>query len=80
MPYCRSLGSGLWEVRSDMTNRKIGRVVFCVIQGLMCLAPQFNQEDPEDATEGHSAGFETNKGSGVKNGAKEEERETWNVS
>ena len=30
MPYCRSLGNGLWEVRSDLTDGKIGRVIFCV--------------------------------------------------
>jgi phage-related protein len=29
MPYCRSLGSGLWEVRSDLTDGRIGRVIFC---------------------------------------------------
>ena len=26
LPYCRSLGSGLWEVRSDLTDGKIGRI------------------------------------------------------
>ena len=30
MPYCRSLGNGLWEVRSDLTDGRIGRVIFCV--------------------------------------------------
>src|SRR5712672_2728334 len=33
MPYCRSLGNGLWEVRSDLTDGKIGRVIFCVTRG-----------------------------------------------
>ncbi len=37
MPYCRSLGSGLWEVRSDLTDGKIGRVIFCVTRGRMVL-------------------------------------------
>lgn len=37
MPYCRSLGSGLWEVRSDLTDGKIGRVIFCVARGCMVL-------------------------------------------
>ena len=27
VPYCRSLGNGLWEVRSDLTDGKIGRVI-----------------------------------------------------
>ena len=30
LPYCRSLGSGLWEVRGDLTDGKIARVIFRV--------------------------------------------------
>jgi phage-related protein len=30
MPLCRSLGSGLWEVRSTLPSRRIARVLFCV--------------------------------------------------
>ena len=41
MPYCRSLGKGLWEVRSDLTDGKIGRVIFCVILGRMVLLHGF---------------------------------------
>src|SRR5258708_839044 len=41
MPYCRSLGKGLWEVRSDLTDGKIGRVIFCVLQGRMVLLHGF---------------------------------------
>jgi len=41
MPYCRSLGSGLWEVRSDLTDGKIARVIFCVIGGRMVLLHGF---------------------------------------
>ena len=37
MPYCRSLGNGLWEVRSDLTDGKIGRVIFCVSRERMVL-------------------------------------------
>jgi phage-related protein len=29
MPLCRSLGEGLWEVRSALTGGKIARVLFC---------------------------------------------------
>lgn len=29
MPLCRSLGGGLWELRSALPSQKIGRVVFC---------------------------------------------------
>ena len=37
MPYCRSLGDGLWEVRSDLTDGRIGRVIFCVARERMVL-------------------------------------------
>ena len=29
LPVCRSLGNGLWEVRSSLRNR-IARVLFCI--------------------------------------------------
>jgi phage-related protein len=32
MPLCRSLGKGLWEVRSVLDER-IARVIFCFIGG-----------------------------------------------
>jgi phage-related protein len=32
MPLCRSLGGGLWEVRSNLPGR-IGRVLFCIKGG-----------------------------------------------
>ena len=41
MPYCRSFGNGMWEVRSDLTDGKIGRVIFCVAQGRMVLLHGF---------------------------------------
>jgi phage-related protein len=30
MPVCRSLGGGLWEVRSALEHGRIARVVFCI--------------------------------------------------
>ena len=30
MPLCRSLGEGLWEVRSDLPSNRIARVIFSV--------------------------------------------------
>ena len=33
MPLCRSLGDGLWEVRSDLSGNRIARVLFSVRQG-----------------------------------------------
>lgn len=41
MPYCRSLGDGLWEVRSNLADGKIGRVIFCLAQERMVLLHGF---------------------------------------
>jgi phage-related protein len=41
MPLCRSLSSGLWEVRSNLHNGRIARVIFCVSQGHMVLLHAF---------------------------------------
>ena len=41
MPYCRPLGLGLWEVRSDLTDGRSGRVIFCIIEGEMVLLHGF---------------------------------------
>ena len=41
MPLCRSLGDGLWEVRSDLSQGRIARVIFCIAQGQMVLLHGF---------------------------------------
>jgi phage-related protein len=41
MPTCRPLGDGLWEVRSNLTARRIGRVIFCIAHGHMVLLHAF---------------------------------------
>jgi phage-related protein len=41
LPYCRSLGEGMWEVRSDLTDGKIARVLFCMARGRMLLLHGF---------------------------------------
>jgi phage-related protein len=41
MPLCRSLGEGLWEVRSSLPSGRIARVIFCVAQGRMVLLHAF---------------------------------------
>lgn len=41
LPLCRSLGGGLWEVRSDLTDGKIARVIFCAHQGHAVLLHAF---------------------------------------
>lgn len=41
MPLCRSLGAGLWEVRSSLPSRRIARVLFCVAAEEMILLHAF---------------------------------------
>jgi phage-related protein len=41
MPLCRSLGEGLWEVRSDLSSGTIGRVIFFLGSGQMVLLHGF---------------------------------------
>jgi phage-related protein len=41
MPLVRSLGNRLWEVRSDITNGRIARIIFCVVDGQMVLLHGF---------------------------------------
>ena len=33
MPLCRSLGGGLWEVRSTVPSQRIARLIFCAAEG-----------------------------------------------
>jgi phage-related protein len=40
-PHCAPLGHGLWEVRSDLANNRIARVVFCMGEGYMILLHGF---------------------------------------
>jgi len=30
MPLCRPLGSGLWEIRTDLPTKRTGRVLLCL--------------------------------------------------
>ena len=41
MPLCRSLGGGLWEVRSALGRNRIARVIFCAAHGCMVLLHGF---------------------------------------
>jgi len=50
MPYCRSLGHGLWEVRSDIPNGRIVRVIFCVAGGEMVLLHGFEKKSQKTPT------------------------------
>ena len=44
MPYCRPLGQGLWEVRSDLTGGRIARVIFGIVRGEMVLLHGFEKK------------------------------------
>jgi phage-related protein len=41
MPLCRPLGGGLWEVRSNLSNNRIARILFCAAKGRMVLLHSF---------------------------------------
>lgn len=54
MPACRSLGSGIWEVRSDLTGGRIARVLFGIRDGRMYLLTGFikkTQQTPHSEIE-----------------------------
>lgn len=54
MPLCRSLGSGLWEVRSNLPSRRIARILFCVHEGRIGIVHGFikkTQKTPQDDIE-----------------------------
>jgi phage-related protein len=41
MPYCRALGRGLWEVRSDLIDGRIARTIFFFERGEIVLLHGF---------------------------------------
>jgi phage-related protein len=41
MPACRPLGYGLFEVRSDLSDGRIGRILFCLVADEMVLLHGF---------------------------------------
>jgi phage-related protein len=44
MPYCRSLGRGLSEVRRNLPGGRIGRVMFCIVTNEMILLHGFEKK------------------------------------
>jgi len=44
MPLCRSMGGGLWEVRSNLPHGRIARVIFCASGGHMVLLHGFEKK------------------------------------
>ena len=49
MPLCRPLGQGLWEVRSELSGRRIARVMFCIASGRMILLHAFMKKSRKTA-------------------------------
>jgi len=43
-PHCAPLGNGLWEVRCDLDNHRIARVIFCMGSDYMILLHGFIQK------------------------------------
>ena len=41
MPTCRAMGRGLYEVRTNLSDNRISRVLFCVAHGEMILLHGF---------------------------------------
>ncbi len=41
MPLVRSLGDGLWEVRSDLRSDRLARLLFCFHDGLLIVLHGF---------------------------------------
>jgi phage-related protein len=41
MPVCRPLGKGVYEVRSNLSDGRIARVIFCIIANEMVLLHGF---------------------------------------
>jgi phage-related protein len=41
MPTCKSMGDGLWEVRTDLPQGQIARVLFCIHEEEMVLLNGF---------------------------------------
>jgi phage-related protein len=51
MPLCRSLGDGLWEVRTSLPSNRIARVLFSMQQGRILVLHGFikkTQRTPPD--------------------------------
>lgn len=49
MPTCRKLGSKLYEVRSNISDKRIARVIFTVMSGYMILLHGFIKKTQKTA-------------------------------
>jgi len=54
MPLVRSLGDGLWEIRSTLPSRRIARLLLCFHEGVIVVLHGFikkTQKTPPDDLE-----------------------------
>jgi hypothetical protein len=65
MPLCRPLGSGLWEVRTDLPTKRTARVLICLYHGHLVALHGFHQEDAHDARGRSGVGAQTSEGVGA---------------
>ena len=64
-PLVRSLGNGLWEVRSNLTGGTIARVIFTVEQGSMVLLHGFIKKSQKTSKQDFDLAHRRKKGSGA---------------
>jgi phage-related protein len=51
MPLCRAMGDGLWEVRTNLPNNRVARLMFCLAQDHIVVLHGFikkTQKTPDD--------------------------------
>src|ERR1700730_13233002 len=51
MPLCRSLGGGLWELRSNLPSRRIARLLFFAAEGKLGVVHGFVKKTRKTPTE-----------------------------
>ena len=62
MPLCRSLGTGLWEVRSALPSRRIARLLFFVDEGRIGVVHGFIKKTQKTPAEDLATGAATHEG------------------
>jgi phage-related protein len=51
MPLCRPMGEGLWEVRTNLVDGRIARVLFCVVEGCIVVVHGFIKKSRKTPTD-----------------------------
>src|SRR5205085_7166664 len=65
MPLVRSLGGGIWEVRSSLPQGRIARVLFCVEQECMVLLHGFMKKTQKTPKQDIDLAIRRKKGTGT---------------